>query len=89
MIEALSLPFFQRIVLAGLLASVACGVIGTYVVSRRMASITGGISHAAFGGVGLGYLLGFSPMLGAVGFGVLASIGVGFAARRQLAGLEG
>ncbi|MBW2373346.1 MAG: metal ABC transporter permease, partial [Deltaproteobacteria bacterium] len=52
MLEALTLPFFQRVLLAGLLASLACGVIGTYVVAKRIASLSGGLSHAAFGGVG-------------------------------------
>ena len=70
MLEALELPFFQRVLVAGLLASVACGILGTYVVSKGMASISGGRAHAACGGVGLGYLLGFPPMLGAAGFGV-------------------
>ena len=88
MSEALSLPFFQRVLLAGLLASVACGVLGSFVVARRITSIAGGLSHAAFGGVGLGYAAGFSPMLGAVGFGVLAALGIGAAQRRVRAGLD-
>lgn len=88
MLEALSLPFFQRILLAGLLASIACGIIGSYIVAKRIASISGGISHAAFGGVGLGYLLGVSPMLGAAGFGLLASAVVGLAQRRLRSGLD-
>ena len=48
-------PFFQRVLLAGLLASLACGVLGSYVVAKRISSLAGGLSHAAFGGVGLGY----------------------------------
>lgn len=88
MLEALNFPFFQRALAAGLLASVASGVLGTYVVVKRIASISGGLSHAAFGGVGLGYLLGFDPMLGAVGFGLVASIGVGLAYRRLRSGLD-
>jgi len=87
-IEALQLPFFQRVLLAGLLASVACGMIGTYVVARRIASISGGLAHAAFGGVGLGYLLGFNPMLGATGFGLLAGLAIGVASRRLRSGLD-
>ncbi len=83
MSEALALPFFQRVLIAGLLASLACGVIGTYVVAKRMSSLCGGLAHAAFGGVGLGYLAGFPPMLGAAGFGVLASAVVGLAYRRM------
>jgi zinc transport system permease protein len=88
MLEALELPFFQRVLVAGLLASVACGILGTYVVSKGMASISGGLSHAAFGGVGLGYLLGFPPMVGAVGFGVLAGVAVGLAYRRLRSSLD-
>ena len=86
--EALSLPFFQRVLIAGLLASVACGVIGSYVVSKRIASLTGGLSHAAFGGVGLGYWAGLPPLLGAAGFGLLASMIVGLAHRRVRSGLD-
>jgi zinc transport system permease protein len=88
MLEALSLPFFQRVLLAGLLASLACGVIGTYVVAKRISSISGGLSHAAFGGVGLGYLSGFPPMLGAAGFSLLAGVLIGVAQRRLHTGLD-
>jgi len=88
MLEALSLPFFQRVLLVGLLASVACGVIGTYVVAKRMASLSGGLSHAAFGGVGMGYWLGFPPIVGAAGFGLLAALLVGLAQRRLASGLD-
>jgi zinc transport system permease protein len=88
MLEALTLPFFQRVLLAGLLASVACGVIGTYVVAKRIASLSGGLSHAAFGGVGLGYLLGFAPILGAAGFGLAAALLIGIAQRRFASGLD-
>jgi zinc transport system permease protein len=86
--EALSYPFFQRALAAGLLAAVACGIVGTFVVVRRIASISGGLSHAAFGGVGLGYLLGFEPMLGALGFGVLSALGIGMAELRLRQGLD-
>jgi zinc transport system permease protein len=88
MLEALAEPFFQRVLLAGMLASVACGVLGTFVVAKRIASVAGGLAHAAFGGVGLGYWLGFSPLLGAAGFGVLAGALVGAAQRRFATGLD-
>ena len=88
MLEALSLPFLQRVLLAGLLASVACGIIGAYVVAKRIASLSGGLAHAAFGGVGLGYLVGVSPMLGAAGFGLVAALVVGIADRRMGSGLD-
>ncbi len=88
MLDALDYPFFQRALLAGILAGVACGVMGTWVVVRRIASISGGLSHAAFGGVGLGYLLGFDPMLGATGFALGAGAVVGAAYRKLGSGLD-
>ena len=86
--EALSYPFFQRALVAGLLASVACGVVGSLVVVRRIASISGGLSHAAFGGVGLGFLVGFDPLLGALGFGVASALGIGVAELRLRQGMD-
>ncbi len=85
---ALALPFFRDALVAGLLVAVACGVIGSYVVVKEIASISGGLAHAAFGGVGLGYLLGFDPMLGAVGFGLASSAGIGLAYQKRRRGLE-
>lgn len=86
--ELLSSPFFQRALAAGLLAAVASGVVGTYVVVKEVSAVSGGLAHAAFGGLGLGYLLGFSPMVGAAGFGLLSGIGVGLAHRRLDQGLD-
>lgn len=88
MLEALQLPFFQRALAAGALASVAAGIIGSFVLVKRMVSVAGGLSHAAFGGVGLGYLLGFNPLAGALGFGLLSGVGVGMAQRRLRTGLD-
>ena len=70
MIEALGYEFFRSALLTGLLASIVCGIIGSYVVVKHMISISGGISHAAFGGIGLGYLLGIDPLTGAFVFTV-------------------
>jgi zinc transport system permease protein len=88
MMEALQLPFFQRVLLAGLLAALACGVIGTYVVAKRITSLAGGLAHAAFGGVGLGFLLGVPPMAGATAFGVAAGLVVGLVYRRLRSSLD-
>ncbi|MCX6348751.1 MAG: metal ABC transporter permease [Candidatus Aureabacteria bacterium] len=74
--------FFRNALLAGLFASVACGVMGSIVVSRRLASICGGIAHACFGGVGLGYLLHFNPSWGALLFAILSGLGIGTVSRR-------
>jgi len=86
--DALAQPFMQRVLVASLLTSVVAGVIGTYVVVKRMASVTGGLAHAAFGGVGLGYLFGFDPMLGAAGFTLLSGFGVGITYRRFRSALD-
>lgn len=61
--------------------SVAAAVIGTYIVTRRMVFISGGITHACFGGLGLGYFLGVSPMLMAGVFAVGGALGVDRLAR--------
>jgi zinc transport system permease protein len=76
-VEILSYEFMRNALLAGLLASLSCGVIGTYVVIKRIVFISGGIAHTAYGGIGLGYFLGINPMLGALGFTILSAIGMG------------
>lgn len=78
MLAILGFEFFRNAVIAGLIASVACGIIGSYVVIKRLVSMSGGLAHAAFGGVGLGYFLGIDPFIGAAGFtlGIAALIGM-------------
>lgn len=68
---------FFRYAFAGLvLISVASALIGTYIVTRRLVSISGGVTHACFGGLGLGYYLGISPVLTAALFAIASSMGV-------------
>jgi zinc transport system permease protein len=74
LLELFQYGFFRNAFLAALLMSVTCGLIGTYIVSRRMVFISGGITHASFGGVGIGYFLGISPLAGAAVFAVAAAI---------------
>jgi len=77
-LELFSYDFFQKAVLAAVFASISCGIIGSYIVSRRIVFISGGITHASFGGIGLAFLLGFNPLLGAVLFAVAAALGIQF-----------
>ena len=70
-------------VLAGLLASIACGIIGVYVVVNRLVFISGGISHAAFGGIGIGHYVGINPIFGALYFTLATALGIGFGFCRQ------
>jgi zinc transport system permease protein len=74
MIEALGYEFFRNALLAGFLASVICGIIGSYVVVKHMISVAGGLSHAAFGGIGLGFLLGIDPLAGALIFTLVIAV---------------
>lgn len=61
---------------AALLASISCGIIGSYIVARRIVFISGGITHASFGGIGIAWFLGFNPIFGAAVFGVLSALGM-------------
>ena len=80
--EVLQYEFMQNALLAGLLAAIACGIVGVYVVVKKIIFISGGIAHASFGGIGLGYLAGFSPVLGALIFSLAAALGMGYVTRR-------
>ena len=78
-----SYGFMRNALLAGVLVSIACGIIGTLVVLNRIVFISGGIAHAAYGGVGIAYFLGADPVLGAVGFSLLSSLAMGLVHRKE------
>ena len=78
----LQYSFFQNAILGSLLASIVCGFIGTYIVTRRLVFISGGITHASFGGIGLGVFLGTNPILSAMVFAVLSALGVQWMSHR-------
>ena len=77
MFEALQFEFMRNALLAGILVSVACGIIGSLVVVNRIVFISGGIAHAAYGGIGLAFFLGLPPTLGAAVFSVTVAIIMG------------
>lgn len=74
MIELLQFDFMRHALLAGLLVSVICGVMGTLAVANRMVFLAGGIAHAAYGGIGLAFLLRWPYLLGTLGFSLLAAL---------------
>ena len=78
MLELLKYDFFQNALISTLLIGISCGLVGTYIVAKRMVFISGGITHASFGGLGLSYYLGLSPMLGATAFSILSALGILF-----------
>ena len=77
MLEIFQYQFMQRALIAAVLVSIACGVVGSYVVIKRIVSLSGAISHAAFGGVGLGYFLGVNPVLAAIPFSIISAMAIG------------
>jgi zinc transport system permease protein len=77
MFEALlSYNFLQNAFFSAILASIACGIIGTIIVEKKLIMMSGGIAHTAFGGIGLGYYLGIEPLIGAMGFAIFSALGI-------------
>jgi zinc transport system permease protein len=82
MSELLTYGFFQYALITAFLAAVSCGMVGTYIVAKRMVFISGGITHASFGGIGIGYYLGINPIAGAAVFAVLSALGIEYSSRK-------
>jgi len=68
--------FILNAFLAALLVSIAAGIVGSYIVARRLVFLSGGITHASFGGIGIAYYLGLNPILGAAIFAVITAFGI-------------
>jgi len=81
MFEIFQYGFMRNALAAGVLVSVACGIIGTYIVINRIVFLSGGIAHASYGGIGLGYLLGVNPFYGAIVFSLISALGMGWVHR--------
>jgi len=75
--------FLKNAVLAALLVSIVAGIIGTYITSRRLVFLSGGITHASFGGIGIAYYMGISPIVGAIVFSVLSAFGIEVLSHRK------
>ena len=84
LLDALAYDFFRHAVVAGVLAAALCGVVGTFVVVKRLAFVSGGISHAAFGGLGVCYFLWLDPILGAVAVSLLSALLLGLVDTERL-----
>ena len=78
-LEALaSQSFLQHALAAGVLASIACGIVGSYVVVKRIGYLAGGVAHTVLGGMGVAYFLGRSPIGGALVAALLAAAIIGW-----------
>jgi zinc transport system permease protein len=73
MLEALQFEFMRNALMAGLMASLICGIMGTLVVVNRVVFLSGGIAHAAYGGIGLSFFMGWSFLAGTMGFALVAA----------------
>ena len=80
--DIISYPFLYRAFIAGLLLSIAAGIVGTYIIARRLVFLTGGITHASFGGIGMAYFAGINPIWGAFVFSILSALGIDLATTR-------
>jgi zinc transport system permease protein len=76
MLEALTLPFIQRALIAGILVGFLASYYGVFVVQRGLSFLGDGLAHAAFGGVALGLLLDTEPLWIAVPFTVAVALGI-------------
>lgn len=89
MIEAiLKYEFLQNALFISVIASLMCAIAGVISVERQSVMMSGGIAHTAYGGVGLGYLLGFEPIIGAAVFSVAAAFTVSAISRRGKKGSD-
>lgn len=83
MLEPFQYEFFLRGLLAATLVGGLCGLIGTYIVLRRMAYIGHGLSHAIFGGAVVSYVLSINFFVGASAWGFLSALIITFTTRRK------
>ena len=81
--EIFQYEFMRNAIIAAVLVNITCGIVGTYVVIKKLVFISGGISHAAFGGIGLGYFLGVNPIVAAVPFSLLSAITIGLISKKS------
>jgi len=75
--------FILKGLLGAIFASITAGLAGTYIVTKRMVFLSGGITHASFGGIGIGYFAGINPVAGAAIFSILSALGVEYLSVRQ------
>ncbi len=79
----LKYEFLQNALIASILSGIICGIIGVIICHKKMLMLGGGIAHTAYGGVGLGYLLGFEPILGAGIFAIVSALILGSIRRKN------
>lgn len=81
--DIIKYAFFQYAIMGSLLASIACGIIGTYIVTKRLVFISGGLTHSSLGGIGIGLYSGVSPLFCAAIFSILSGFGVEWLTKKK------
>lgn len=81
--ELFHYTFFQNALLGSLFTCIACGIVGSYIVVKRLVFISGGITHTSFGGLGLGFYLGINPIFSALIFSIASAFGVEWLSKKQ------
>ena len=74
--------FLVNAFVASILSGITCGIVGCYVVARRKVFLSSGITHASFGGLGIALYASLNPILGALLFAIISSVGIEYASRR-------
>ncbi len=85
LLELFSYQFFQNAIIGGVVAAVACGLVGLFLILKKEAMIGDGLSHTAFGGIAIGLLLGINPLLTALGVSTLAVFAISYMRRKKIA----
>lgn len=77
MFDMFQYDFMRRAIIATILTCIACGIIGVFIITKKIVSVTGGISHACFGGIGISYYFGLDPLIGLLPFSIISAILLG------------
>ena len=82
LVDIFEYRYLANAVIACILSGITCGIVGTYIVARRMVFLCGGITHASFGGLGIAFYMGINPLWGALAFAVFSSLGIEYASNK-------
>lgn len=85
LLDLFGYQFFQNALIGGIIAAVACGLVGLFLILKKEAMVGDGLSHTAFGGIALGLLLGVNPLLTALGVSVLAVFAISYMRQKKIA----
>ncbi|MCJ7445451.1 MAG: metal ABC transporter permease, partial [Methanotrichaceae archaeon] len=83
MLDLFHYEFMRNALAAGIAASIICGVVGVYVILNKIVFISDGIAHAAFGGIGFGYLVGMNAMAFGAISAIFTAFGIGLLASKK------